>query len=416
MSDAHQPSSRAVLTAQTGPAKGQKISVHFNPVSLQYTASNTFKDDPNNADKQYVTKGAAKLTMDLIFDSTSNGQDVRFDTVKIKQLLEPAQQSQGGKKNTPSVVTFDWGTYHFQGMVESYKETLDFFSSSGVPLRASVNLGLVEQKAVFSKTASNDVSPNNAVDVPKSMSATAVATQAGNPNAGRSVAAANGMDTMRFSSGPVSVSASISLGPPVAFASGGAGIGIGAGAGIGIGAGAGIGISGGAGIGISGGAGVGISGGGGVGIGGGAGFGVGAGAGAGIGVTSGAGFGMGAGAGVSVGSGVGAVSGGGISIAAGGISVGASAAGVSGAVFGGSASAGVSASEGAFAGLRVNTQTTTYALDTTSFVRPAASVSLATDGDSFGLGGRISTQASTGLRTDVGATANLRARISFEGD
>jgi hypothetical protein len=42
-------------------------------------------------------------------------------------------------------------------------------------------------------------------------------------------------------------------------------------------------------------------------------------------------------------------------------------------------------------------------------------VTLATDNDAaFRLGGQVTVQASAGLSADVGASANLRSRISFE--
>lgn len=78
------------------------------------------------------------------------------------------------------------------------------------------------------------------------------ASLAGNPGAGRAIAARNNQESLRFSKGPLTVSADVKLNGPAAFASGSAG----AGFGIGGGASAGIGLGGGAGIGLSGGAGI----------------------------------------------------------------------------------------------------------------------------------------------------------------
>lgn len=47
------------------------------------------------------------------------------------------------------MVLFEWGSFKFQGLVESYKETIDFFAPTGVPLRASINLTLASQDKVF---------------------------------------------------------------------------------------------------------------------------------------------------------------------------------------------------------------------------------------------------------------------------
>jgi hypothetical protein len=144
-------------------------------------------------------------------------------------------------------VLFEWGSFKFQGIVESYRETIDFFSSEGMPLRASVNLTMTAQTIVFSadKAAARDT----AVDVPSSAgNASEVAAAGGNPDAGRGLAAANGLESMRFSTGPLTIDASVKLGGPVAFAGAGAGLGIGVsgGASFGVGGGASFGASAGA--------------------------------------------------------------------------------------------------------------------------------------------------------------------------
>lgn len=361
------PVAKATFTPQTG-ANTTPIPVHFNPVSLQYTVTNTLKEEGSGKNKkQYVTQGTGKLTMDLIFDNTGDGQDVRLATKQIAALMQPDEKASSGKKQVPTIVLFEWGAYKFKGMMESYKETLDFFAAKGVPLRSSVNITLAEQDKIFEAGAA-DTSGNlqpDVVDVPNGPNgdATSAATQGGDPNAARGLAALNGQASMRFTAGAsLAVNGSIQLGPPVAFASGGAGIGVGAGVGIGVGGGLGVGISGGAGIGIGG---------------------VGIGAGAGLGGGIGAGIGISGSAGISV---------------------------------GGQASAGVSASEGAFAGLRVSSQPQTYALNTDRFLVRSESVILATDSDvRFQVGGQAG-QGSAGLRANVGASADLRARIQFEVD
>ena len=102
------------------------MTVHFNPASLQYTVSNTLKDEGSGAKKkQYVSQTTAKLTMDLVFDTTDTGEDVRETTDKMAKLLKPHGPS---GKQVPPLVEFGWGVYRFTGMVEQYKETLDFFA------------------------------------------------------------------------------------------------------------------------------------------------------------------------------------------------------------------------------------------------------------------------------------------------
>jgi hypothetical protein len=366
-----------------------EVTVHFNPASLQYTVSNTLKDQGSGSKKkQYVSQTTAKLTMDLVFDTTATGEDVRETTDKMAKLLKPHGPS---GKQVPPLVEFGWGVYRFTGMVEQYKETLDFFAASGVPLRSSVNLSLSSQDVVFESNTNAPASVDEDLTLePVSMPTSTgpaggpagVANALGDPRAARAIAAANGAASLRFSGGAelaVGVGAGVSLSAAAAFSAGasaGFGLGVSGGIGLGVSGGAGIGVSGGAGIGVSGGAGIGVSGGAGIGVSGGAGIGVSAGASAGIGIAGGVSAGAGAGVGVSIGA-------------------------------GGSAGAD-------FSGLRAGISTAV------SMPAPSAALALTADGGTrggvqFGLGGRAQSTGSASLSADVGANAELTARLGFGG-
>jgi hypothetical protein len=346
----------ATFKALTGPSQ-DPVKVHFNPASLQYTVSN--QADPNKKDKnadglQYVSQAVAKLTMDLIFDTTlpndrvgvSGGEDVRTFTDQMAKLMQPFEDG-GGK--VPPRVEFGWGVYRFVGIIEQYKETLDFFAAGGVPLRAAINLTLTAQKAVFE----SNKNPNASVDgnltpepavVPSSGGPAGAANALGDPRAARAIASANASASLRFG-GEVSlaIGANVSLGAPAAFATGGAGLGIGVGGGIGVGAGIGIG------------------------------------AGAGIGIGGSAGIGIGASAGIGI-----------------------------------SGSAGITATAGAaFSGLRVGTSSSA-SLPNPKSLLPTASASASLGAASFGAGGMASAGAGGSLSVDIGATADLHARIGFD--
>jgi hypothetical protein len=243
---------RASFKPLNGPEANQPFAVHFNPTTLQISIANTLEDKGQGKEKkQYVTKSSAKLSMDLIYDSTHDGTDVRLQTGKIAKLMEPAKR-EGDNAAPPSVVLFEWGTFKFQGLVESYKETIDFFAPTGVPLRASINLTLASQDKVFeslSQGSDSKFEPLVQNLATSSESLTDVATQAGNPNAARAIAANNGLESIRFPAGAIALSAEIQLSPAAAFASGQAGLS----AGFGAGSSAGIGVDFGASFGVSGG-------------------------------------------------------------------------------------------------------------------------------------------------------------------
>jgi hypothetical protein len=389
-----QPDSRS--TTVSSPVKatlqalpnGEKIPVHFNPASLVYTVENSTQQqsgDPKR--RQFAAQFTAKLTMDLQFDTTDTGADVRQSTTKVALFMQSSadfnkkKSGNGASKPAPPVLSFDWGSYHFQGFMESFKETIDYFSADGIPLRALVSIGLARQDNVFDAGDGKAASTaGTLVPTGQNSNPANLASQAGDPNATRALAAANGLDNPRFTGGAaLEVSAGIQLNAAVGFvASASAGVS----AGAGISAGAGLGISAGARAGFSAGAGAGFS------------------AGAGAGFSAGAGLGISAGAGASS-------------------SISASSASFStgGALFGSSASAGVPITAGAFAGLEVGraSVSTTAQLDPLRILPDTVGARMSAGSNaSFGLGGVALSRS--GFSADVGATSSLTARLTFDTD
>jgi Contractile injection system tube protein len=105
------------------PKPSTRVVVQFNPETLHIS----------------YAAGASTLRMQLWFDvsaSTING-DVRQLTSSIARFVVP--RSDGG---TLPVVRFTWGTFQFDGTLDSMDETLEFFSADGRPLRAILSLVL----------------------------------------------------------------------------------------------------------------------------------------------------------------------------------------------------------------------------------------------------------------------------------
>ena len=374
----------------------KSMDVHFNPASIVYTVENKTPQTSGNPKKrQFVAQFSGKLTMDLQFDTTHTGDDVRSITAGVAAFMQPSANAthaadEANKKNptqpahAPPVLKFKWGSYEFQGIMESFKETIDLFSSEGIALRALVSIGLARQDQVFDETAEFSKATTSGTLAPPD-SAQSAAKKMGDPRGARQLASDNGLESMRSTSGkPLQVNAAAQLNPPAAFVSAsasaqaGLGVSAGASAGFGIGGGAGAG----AGIGIGGGAGIGVGGGAGVGIGGGASFGASA--------SAGVQLSAGGGAGVSA-----------------------------GALFGAKASAGVSATAGAFAGLQtgIATVSTTAQLDPLKMMPATLGADVSAGaGASFSLGGAANSSASAGLSADVGAKVRFSDRLSFDSD
>ena len=118
------------------------VELQFNPESLDITLSNNFKESSGDSPTQLVDEASAQLSLELQFDTTDTGIDVREKTTKIANFLKPLDTTmaveRGDPLPPPKVVEFDWGAIAFQGYMDSYSETLEFFSHDGVPLRAKV--------------------------------------------------------------------------------------------------------------------------------------------------------------------------------------------------------------------------------------------------------------------------------------
>jgi hypothetical protein len=354
---------------------GDPIEVHFNPASLVYSLENSSRQQGNDPKRrQFAGQFTGKLTMDLQFDTTGTGDDVRTITNQVAMFMQSSADagksgSSGGGSggsgsnsgaNAPAqpVLAFQWGTYVFKGIMESFKETIDFFSADGVPLRAMVSIGLARQDNVFDEDQAllgAGTGAGSVVQTSSRDSATSAATKGGDPSASRALASANGLESTRFTAGvSLQVNAGIQFNAAAGFA-----------ASASVGASAGIGVSLGASASAS------------------AGFSAGGGAAAGIGFSAGGQLSMSAG----------------------------------GALFGSSASAGVPATAGAFAGL----ESGRAVVSTTAQLNPlkmmpatvGADVSVSSSA-SFRLGGAATAQS--GFSSDVGAGFSFNDRLVFSSD
>lgn len=134
----------------------RKVSVQFNPESLKVAFSNSIAggDQAGGAAIQYAGKGTTKLTFELWFDVTSPDldkthqgvTDVRRITAQVAQFMQAKKVGSGrNAKYYPPGVRMLWGSFLFEGVMESINETLEYFSEDGVPLRASVAVSLTKQ-------------------------------------------------------------------------------------------------------------------------------------------------------------------------------------------------------------------------------------------------------------------------------
>jgi hypothetical protein len=243
---------RATLRV-AGQSDQDAMTVLFNPASLKVSLTNRLQDEESGSagtgggqPRQATRVTTTKLETELLFDSTQSGTDVRGYTSYIKYL---GTASEGDHPRPPNV-EFRWGRFTYMGVIESLSETLDFWSFEGVPLRSTMQLVMQGTRVDQVVEGVADQATFNTVPA-SGTGTTGAASQLGAPNAGRAIAAANGIDNMRMiAGGTVAITAGVQLKAAASFSVGaGASAGGGASAGFGAGASAGSGAGGAAGSG-----------------------------------------------------------------------------------------------------------------------------------------------------------------------
>jgi hypothetical protein len=215
----------------TGTRKGgSRVVVQFNPESLKVSFANQVnppdnaagdsdkaKDQKESAALQFVGKGTTKLALQLWFDVTAPlpkdvpaTDDVRKLTHRVAYFITPQDTTSKGKPaKVPPAVSFCWGTFRFDGIVESMEESLEYFSPDGRPLRASVSLSLTQQSIQFAfNDAAQSPPPPGAKGLspgtqPLSLAVNGDTIQSladgiGRPDDWQNIAAANGIENPRL--------------------------------------------------------------------------------------------------------------------------------------------------------------------------------------------------------------------------
>jgi hypothetical protein len=133
-----------------------KVDVQFNPETLKVTFANQIVEPKGgnqaagNSGRQFVGAGTTKLALQLWFDVNAMEKDpvddVRRLTQRVVYFMTPQHSDLDPNLLAPPGLRFQWGTFIFDGMVEGMEETLEFFSPTGKPLRASISLTMSQQK------------------------------------------------------------------------------------------------------------------------------------------------------------------------------------------------------------------------------------------------------------------------------
>jgi hypothetical protein len=161
--------------AQFDFEKGGTLTVQYNPTKLQLDRSASWNESKQQGSKsglEFQKVSPANLSMELMFDTSIEGDDVRelFVNRLVDAMLpkitykkeEPSSAAPTGggaaapagdlaagmgepvDKKRPPKVTFRWGKMAFLGVIKDVKASYIMFNAMGYPVRAKVTLSLQE--------------------------------------------------------------------------------------------------------------------------------------------------------------------------------------------------------------------------------------------------------------------------------
>ena len=120
------------------------IACHFRPTQVGYSKTANWSSKAaggHNVPHQTFSGGqAAQVSLELLFDTSATGADVRDTTDKLLKLVLKKD-----KEKQPPLCRFKWGRLvSFLSYVSSVSVTFTFFLPNGTPVRAEVKATLVQ--------------------------------------------------------------------------------------------------------------------------------------------------------------------------------------------------------------------------------------------------------------------------------
>lgn len=175
---------------------GKRVPVQFNPETLKLSYANQIQAQNNGSSsapppqragrggtnqsqgtpaRQFVGAGTTKLAVQLWFDVSAATaapfmvDDVRRLTAEVLYFMKPKDPGAGARdasQRIPPGVRFSWGSFLFDGIVESLEENVEFFSAEGKALRASISLNLIQQNILVPAFEGTGAVTRNKAGVP----------------------------------------------------------------------------------------------------------------------------------------------------------------------------------------------------------------------------------------------------------
>lgn len=124
----------------------EKVYCMFNP--HEYTRAKQNQWEAGETKGRNVPKvkfkqgGAETLKLQLFFDTYADGSDVRQHTDPLWKMMMVSsdKKNQRNNKSEPPHVAFHWGSFYFRAVITNITQKFTLFSTSGLPLRTTVDV------------------------------------------------------------------------------------------------------------------------------------------------------------------------------------------------------------------------------------------------------------------------------------
>ena len=180
------------------------IDVQYNPAeysldwSVKY-ALPKYKAGQKN-DPEYIDEESGRLNFKLTIDGFTktnaddekDAADVSDDVKRLKTLVQME-----GNLHKPPECMFKWGTLEFRGVMDKLSVRYTMFSSAGKPIRAAVDISIVQTKTRPSPRNSPDRTQRRILTQDTELYMMAHEAY-GDPSEWRSIALANGIKNPRL--------------------------------------------------------------------------------------------------------------------------------------------------------------------------------------------------------------------------
>lgn len=180
------------------------LSFHYNPTTVSVTkmvgwrggAQRNAKRAPQ---QEFTGTKPGTLTLQLLFDAIDNeGTPVASCVQKLLGWSVPTEKSTHNHRPQPPVLVLQWGgTWYFPCRLKRIKAKYTLFDSNGTPVRATVDVSLVEvpHDPPPQNPTSGGITGRKSVRLGAGDSLPSLSYQEyGDPNLWRALAEANGID------------------------------------------------------------------------------------------------------------------------------------------------------------------------------------------------------------------------------